>query len=941
MRKYLAIFLPILMLLTQGINLTFANATTPSFSQSSTGIYFDGSSTSYLEIASNSNFELGCNDFTIAWWQKAPKNQTLYPRLFQFGTGSANSDGFAVSEEGGKLYFWRNTTPPPSGVQGEHIAVELPDTPNTWNHFAIVKNGTDFKIYLNGESQNLISNTLNTSNCAPTSTGSYPLLIGGSNEAGLGGFQGEVTGFQMFKGAKWVTNFTAPTEFSSDSCQQRDVNNNCTLEALILLYPTSDFSSTSLNNLIDSQSVSFPSSVTYGNPSATPTPTPSISDSPTPTPSPSVYNYQVTLERPDPEYDQGYLCLLDECNSVNSQTITISNFEEYFIDINSYTGYEIESIIITPENSSSVTSYSTIDEIIVEDQYGSEFIFEWGEFGLLIPFNFSNFIIKVNFQNIQYKTVVLNPTQNGNVCIEDLIDECWFSDDIDIKYVSVLKNSRGNIYFNPFNGYRFKDLSIVLDSTEEIVTYSSNVGEFTVTESGKDYTFYWLDSDALSVPEDLSSFNISVTFESIPIQFASISNGPSFFENEDPIEISSMNPSEANDYSGIQSLLIEISYFPFDPFNPESESTRSFCRHFLAEDSWEKRDNDQKLLIWLPELRNSFINDCPGYHQQSPMTSANVYFFSTPVISEDEIDDDFLRTRMQRVPIEIYSPPGFENISSDNEVIEGEMIDFDVSNIDAVSSINFFFYSVEDFSYEFCQFGFDLFDSNGDLKDIYIDQVATGHFNIEIPSYEEINSSCLGNNNYDFNFFREGKIEIDRDQDYYFEILINDSFSQGEGSPLFTLKSSAIHIDNTDPIVKASSNENTSPTPSPSVISICNPVSVVNVNFEGGSSKIQGKAIKQIAQINKLIKLCGYKNLKLTGYTSIDKPDSPGYRIFRKNLSLARANAVKTAISKLNNLKIKNLKYYVLGKSELNAIKSNRSKKTRPANRRVEVILKY
>ena len=76
-------------LLLSSLTLNDAHATSPSnlpsFNQNSPGINFDGGAYSTIEISANPNFEVGCDDFTIDWWQKASSQQSSYPRLFQFG----------------------------------------------------------------------------------------------------------------------------------------------------------------------------------------------------------------------------------------------------------------------------------------------------------------------------------------------------------------------------------------------------------------------------------------------------------------------------------------------------------------------------------------------------------------------------------------------------------------------------------------------------------------------------------------------------------------------------------------------------------------------------------------------------------------------------------------------------------------------------------------
>lgn len=111
------------------------------------------------------------------------------------------------------------------------------------------------------------------------------------------------------------------------------------------------------------------------------------------------------------------------------------------------------------------------------------------------------------------------------------------------------------------------------------------------------------------------------------------------------------------------------------------------------------------------------------------------------------------------------------------------------------------------------------------------------------------------------------------------------------------------------------------------------------INFDGGSSHLDKNALKKIKNISSEITRCGFTKVKLDGYTSIDKQDSPNYKIFRKNLSFARASKVEFSIKSNLKNKYKSLNFQKKALSEKNPIKSNRSEETRPANRRVEVTL--
>ena len=111
------------------------------------------------------------------------------------------------------------------------------------------------------------------------------------------------------------------------------------------------------------------------------------------------------------------------------------------------------------------------------------------------------------------------------------------------------------------------------------------------------------------------------------------------------------------------------------------------------------------------------------------------------------------------------------------------------------------------------------------------------------------------------------------------------------------------------------------------------------INFDGGSSSLDKNALKKIKTITSEITKCGFTRVRLDGYTSIDKIDSPNYKIFRKNLSFARALKVESSIKSNLKNKYTSITFQRKALSEKNPIKSNRTEKTRLANRRVEVTL--
>lgn len=956
MRKNLWLKIVLLALLLQNSLPTFASGNTTAFSQSSTGIYFNGASTSNIEVPANSNFDIGCQDFTISWWQKAPKFQDLYPRLFQFGYGTSNSDGFAVSEEDGKLYFWMNESQPPSGVQGKHIMFDLPDAANLWNHFAIVKNGAQFYIYLNGVSQQIYENSITSITCAPPTLENLPLLIGGSDESSLGGFRGEITGFEILKGAKWVTsNFTPPTEFSTERFQQCDMNNVCSLESVLLIYPSENFvtSSFGLTNLIDGTPITFDSAITFGDQSATPTPTPTFE------------TYDVNLSHTQ----HGEICLtgtndVEVCNTQDDQIVTIRKDSHPFLYIYPDSGYEVESILITPLGASTVTSTSLNYDIPVEDSNGTEFLFEPDYQGFNLPHNFSEFQVQVNFRLIELSEVLLVNTSYGDICLDDYSTATSLcSNSSNDQIVNILRNNSELIRIFPDPHFRFKSATIT-PARADSVTSISNEDNFLVTdEDGQNYIFTWNWNGDLVIPEDMSDFDIFVTFERIPgpslISESMETSGPHYFNDYYPLEISSVDPATPNDYSGVQSILLDIQYFPNNPLDPSASSVKSFCRNYVNSNSWfttnldDVNDNgieNDALIVWLPSTYSEFLIDCLGYHQTSEITHARLLFFNTPEVDQADLNTLDLSTAMQSVAIQIISPPGIESMLTSSNVKVNDKITFEASNIDSIRGFSLLFLSQHDFIDGYCDYYVNIIDEDGNIIPNYLNQ--EGNIILNMPSYSEINSYCGGLNSYydsyydesvsEINYFNQGVDSINPFSDYIVKLQVYDKYwdldyKEGEIATELTLKAAGNSISS----IESDLNPNPKPTPSPNQQPICSTSKTININFDGGSSVLKESANKKIREIIYLIKLCSYKNIKVTGYTSIDKPDSPGYKLFRKNLSLARARVVKLSISRKMGVDVAALKYTISGKSELNAIKSNSSEKTRSANRRVEVRLKF
>jgi outer membrane protein OmpA-like peptidoglycan-associated protein len=315
---------------------------------------------------------------------------------------------------------------------------------------------------------------------------------------------------------------------------------------------------------------------------------------------------------------------------------------------------------------------------------------------------------------------------------------------------------------------------------------------------------------------------------------------------------------------------------------------------------------------------------------------------------------------MQSVDFKIFSPPGIENILTGGEVRVNEEVIFEASNIDDIRGFDIKFYSNIDFYYGYCQYFINIIDWDGTIFPRFLNE--DGNITFNMPSYEEINSYCGGNNEYYYeyyldsinseNYFNDGVERINPTSDYRFDIQIYDKYGdlnywEGETATELILKATQLPIEDavsdsySSPKTQAVPNPKPQPSPTPKRRVICPSSTTLIINFSGGSSEIKSNGNAQVIKIVKLIKTCNYNNIKLTGHTSAYVPVTPSYKLFSEYLSRTRANAVKSAIAGKITTKKNNLNYLISDKSEQKAIKFQNSGKTRLSSRRVEVSLNF
>ena len=166
----------------------------------------------YLQVANQDYFDFGSSDFTIeCWFYFDSSSSETYNTLLDMGNGSAAGSGpfwTAVKNDSGTYYIGAalDTTTAGDWDVLDNLAIATLSA-STWHHFAVSREGSNFKVFLNGTS-------------VATATGSSPMRD--ENSALQIGARGQNTASHYFKGyiddvritngvARYTSNFTPPT----------------------------------------------------------------------------------------------------------------------------------------------------------------------------------------------------------------------------------------------------------------------------------------------------------------------------------------------------------------------------------------------------------------------------------------------------------------------------------------------------------------------------------------------------------------------------------------------------------------------------------------------------------------------------------------------------------------------------------------------------------
>jgi hypothetical protein len=154
---------------------------------------FNGSS--YLQMPASNNYNFGTGDFTIEFW--------LY--LLSQGTGGyshyfsvVDQPTFTFKSYSGHYYLYANSN--------TQVATSSAPVLNSWQHIALVRNGTSLRIYVNGVVAG--SSTISSSTAYGANGAS---IIGTANQVTNEVLNGYLDDFRITKGvARYTSNFTPP-----------------------------------------------------------------------------------------------------------------------------------------------------------------------------------------------------------------------------------------------------------------------------------------------------------------------------------------------------------------------------------------------------------------------------------------------------------------------------------------------------------------------------------------------------------------------------------------------------------------------------------------------------------------------------------------------------------------------------------------------------------
>jgi hypothetical protein len=165
-------------------------------------VRFSGS-TQYLTVPNNTGFDLSTGNFTIEAWVNISRATGFKGICSKLPNGFGP---FLLAVNGTSFVYYLSTNGISwnlaSGVSGGTVAVE------TWNHVALVRNGSTFRPYLNG----VAGTTITSATALSTNTAAVAIGADGYGGSYVDFFAGHISNLRIVKGtALYTSNFTPST----------------------------------------------------------------------------------------------------------------------------------------------------------------------------------------------------------------------------------------------------------------------------------------------------------------------------------------------------------------------------------------------------------------------------------------------------------------------------------------------------------------------------------------------------------------------------------------------------------------------------------------------------------------------------------------------------------------------------------------------------------
>lgn len=161
-------------------------------------------STGYISTPAHSDFDIGTQDFAVDFWfNNNGVGAPGYGLCGQLDSGALiGSMSFIVTRQATTGVILATVTNAGASAQIFFTGTTSFASTSTWNHFALTKSGTSFRMFLNGVQEDT------TKTLASVNASTRPFTIGRTGDAGSG-FSALIDEFRLSVGTpRWTSNFT-------------------------------------------------------------------------------------------------------------------------------------------------------------------------------------------------------------------------------------------------------------------------------------------------------------------------------------------------------------------------------------------------------------------------------------------------------------------------------------------------------------------------------------------------------------------------------------------------------------------------------------------------------------------------------------------------------------------------------------------------------------